>query len=201
MVITEAAAVGAAATLEAAELAAARARPGSMAVQLRDLGLSARARLKLGRALRDVTRRHGQLLLVNDRLDLAHLLEADGVHLGEQSVPSEDARRLLGAKLVTRACHDPELVARGEYAADALVLSPIVEPRKGRAPLGVSGVERARALLGGAGLPRGLIALGGVDARSAGACLAAGADGVAVLGAARSALGLAELLKALGIER
>ena len=62
------------------------ARPGSVVFQLRDLELGARERLAFGRALLNKARETGQLFVVNDRIDLAVLLGADGVHLGERSV-------------------------------------------------------------------------------------------------------------------
>ena len=71
------------------------ARPGSVAVLLRDRQLPIRERRQLGEALRRLTERFGQALLVSDRIDLACLLGADGVHLSEASVAVEDARLLL----------------------------------------------------------------------------------------------------------
>lgn len=162
------------------------AAPGRVLVLLRDPALPVRQRQRFGEALRARTAAHGQLLAVGDRLDLAALLEADAVHLPRASVTVTDARR-FGAAVgrdwrVSRACHAaPEAAA---VDADAALLSPVLAPRKGRAPLGLAGITRARELLGaaGAGRPR-LYALGGIDAESAAACLASGADGVAAIGA------------------
>jgi thiamine-phosphate pyrophosphorylase len=174
----------------------ASAEPGSVAVQLRDPELSAADRLALGHRLRRLTRDHEKYLMVNDRLDIAVLVRADGVHLGERSVRPEDARAaLLPSAWISRACHDPAEAAPRD--ADAVVLSPIVAPRKGRPALGLSALTTARRHAGGAAL----YALGGVDAHSAAQCLAAGAHGVAAIG---SALGLVDpgpLLQALGIAR
>jgi thiamine-phosphate pyrophosphorylase len=156
-----------------------RAHPGSVAIQLRDHELSARARLELGRRLLDSVRRHGAPLIVNDRLDLALVLGAQGVHLGERSVATRDARQLLPHAWISRACHDPERVAE-DPDADAVLLSPILAARKGRPALGLPALRRARALLPA---QRALIALGGVDAEGAARCLEAGAGAVAVIGA------------------
>src|SRR4051794_647237 len=83
-----------------ARIAAASALPPPQrrrfAVQLRDPGLSTRALASLGAALRAATRPHGIALVVNDRLDLALALGADGVHLGRRSVTVAEARALLG---------------------------------------------------------------------------------------------------------
>jgi thiamine-phosphate pyrophosphorylase len=149
------------------------------AVQLRDPGLSGRALADLGVRLRAVTRACGVALIVNDRLDLARALGADGAHLGRRSLTVADARALLGpAAWISVACHDVDDVIRAATAgADAVTLSPIfASPGKGR-PLGLPALQAARAALGA--LPTALHALGGVDLATAPACFAAGADGVA----------------------
>lgn len=175
------------------------AREGTVLVQLRDLALTTRARLDLGRELRALTRRWGQLLAVNDRLDLAGLLEADALHLGERALETSDARRLAGALPIVRACHEPARVA--EVDADAVVLSPVCAARKGTPALGVEGLRRAGCAL--RAVPRGplLFALGGVDETNAARCLEAGAHGVACIGAILDGRHPGALLRALAIER
>jgi thiamine-phosphate pyrophosphorylase len=169
------------------------AQPGSVMVQLRDRELPDRQRIRFGQSLRALTRQHGQLLAVNDRCDLAFLLETDGLHLGEASITPEEARKLVGALWVSRACHDPaQAAARG---ADAVVLAPVLAARKGAAALGLSALASARQAARGALL----YALGGVDASSAASCLAAGADGVAAIGAVLDGRDVLPLLEALGI--
>jgi len=184
--------------LERAERAARGARPGSVLFVLRDKERSARERVELGRALADVARRSEQLFGVADRVDLALLLGADAIHLGESSVETADARRLLGGRaFVTRAVHTPEEAALVD--ADAVVFSPVIEPRKGRTAWGLGGLVRAREKL----TTRGpvLYALGGVRAENAAICLASGAGGVAVIGALFGEHDATALLAALGILR
>lgn len=166
----------------AAVAAAPRAGRGTRVVMVRDPALPARELVGLGRALRAATRAVGAHLWVNDRLDVAALVDADGVHLGRRSVSVDDARRFLGPSIaVSIACHDvDEVLAARTAGADACTLSPIfASPGKG-APLGTGALVAARAALGPApGFA--LVALGGVDRATAGACLAAGADGVAAI--------------------
>jgi thiamine-phosphate pyrophosphorylase len=139
------------------------------------------------------------LFAVNDRMDLAVLLGADGVHLGEASVATDDARRLLGARaVVSRACHEPALVAKLD--ADMVLLSPIIDSKKGLEPLGMAGLKAARRTLQESARSTVLFALGGVSAERARECTTAGADGVAVVGAVLRGEGLA-LARALGIAR
>lgn len=164
---------------------AARAR---FAVQLRDPGLSSRALADLGLRLCAAIRPLGTALIVNDRLDLALALGADGVHLGRRSVTIADARALLGpAAWISVACHDVDDVIRAATeGADAATLSPIfASPGKGT-PLGLGALQAARSAL--AGRPIALYALGGVDRASAPSCFAAGADGVATIRADLTAL-------------
>jgi thiamine-phosphate pyrophosphorylase len=165
-------------------------------VQLRYRQLPDRERIALGHELRTLTRRHDQLLAVNDRCDLAFLLETDGLHLGERSITPEEARKLVGPLWISRACHDPsQAEPRG---ADAVVLAPVLAERKGAAALGVDSLTAAKQVLAAGCL---LYALGGVDADSAPSCLAAGADGVAAIGAVLDGRDVVPLLDALGIRR
>lgn len=182
----------------------AAARPGSVQVLLRDRQLPIRARRELGERLRRATRAHGHALSVSDRLDLAWLIEADGVHLGEDSVTPSDARAFGLAHgqswRISTACHSPEALA--DLAADAALLSPVVAARKGNPALGLSGLQRAalaRQRRGAALGPCALYALGGVTRHQAAELLAAGADGVAVIGELFVPGAGPELLAALGI--
>lgn len=192
--ITDLAAHGPDATRRAFAEVCARARPGSVAVQLRDRELSVALRLDWARELCLLCRRHRQWFLVNDRLDLAVLAEAHGVHLGEDSVSGADAAALLRAEpsWVFRAWH--RLDEAPDPAAHALLVSPIVAARKGASPLGFEGLAHAVRRAGG----RALYALGGLEPEHARAVSAAGARGIAAIGAVYQRP--AELVAALGIE-
>ncbi|HWO11739.1 MAG TPA: thiamine phosphate synthase, partial [Polyangiaceae bacterium] len=179
------------------------ARPASVLVMLRDRQLPARERRAMGAALRVLCSAHAQLLCVNDRLDLALLLDADAVHLPEDGVAVEDARA-LGARhgrswWVSRASHEPADTARTD--ADAVLLAPVAEARKGRPALGVEGLARARAALDARARPPAcrLYALGGVTAANAPALLEAGAHGVALIGALLEPGAPAALVRALAL--
>jgi thiamine-phosphate pyrophosphorylase len=180
----------------------ASAAPWSVMVQLRDKSLAVRERLALGRRLVAECRRREQSFVVNDRVDLALLLEADGVHLGEGSIAPLDARTMLRDRAwISTAWHDPNTAYQPH--ADAVLLSPVAAPRKGRQALGVDGLRVARRTLASAGgqAAPALYALGGIDAGNARQCLSAGADGVAVIGAILDGRDPLPLLGALGIQR
>src|SRR6478752_657653 len=168
------------------------AQPQSVALLLRDHQTSGSQRLALGEQLRAIAREQQQQLWVADRADLALLLEADALHLGEASVPARVARALLPAGVrISRAWHTPSCAtpeAEAELAGvDVLLLSPLLGPRKGRPALGLAalGVLGSQLRARNQAYPQ-LFALGGVSAENAAACLAAGAAGVAAIGAALS---------------
>lgn len=164
---------------EAASLpAASRAR---LAVQLRDPQLCGRALARLGVLLRERTRAIGAALIVNDRIDLAVALGADGIHLGRRSIPVAEARALLGeGAWVSRSAHDlDEVAAAAREGASAVLLSPVLaSPGKG-SPLGLEALGAARRQLDASPTRPLLVALGGIDLASARAALDAGADAVA----------------------
>lgn len=190
MQITESSALPEAALMErlAAVSRLAPERRSRLAVQLRDPGLSGRALTDLAVRLRAVTRSLGVALLINDRLDLAIALAAEGVHLGRRSVTIADARALLGSSAwISVACHTVDDVIRAATeGASAVTLSPIfASPGKGT-PLGIEALEAARSALGSG--PIALYALGGVDLETAPSCFEAGATGVAAIRADLTAL-------------
>lgn len=179
--VTDAQAVGHDATLMRVQTICAHCQPGTVLLQLRDRELPAGRLAFLGGALRKMCRSTGQRFAVNDRLDLALLLGADAVHLGERSVSVGDARRLLPEAAVYAAVHDPKAALTS--SADAVVLAPVFAPRKGAPALGLEALaELATALRKRPGAPL-LYALGGVTPKHAAACLEAGATGVAAQGA------------------
>ncbi len=154
--------------------------PRSVAVQLRAKELGGRDLLRLARLLCAATSAAGQALLVNDRLDVALLAGADGVHLPSTGLSPADARRLLGPEaLVGVSCHAAADVARArDGGADFGTFGPIYDTPSKRAygaPLGLDRLREASTL----GLP--LLGLGGVNETNAAAVVAAGAFGVAAI--------------------
>jgi thiamine-phosphate pyrophosphorylase len=179
-----------------ADAALAGAPAGRVAVHVREKDLPARDQLALARALRRICHAHGQLLLVNDRLDVALAAGADGVHLPSAGVPAEDARRLLGpTALVGVSCHTADDVARArDGGASYATFGPVYDTPSKRAfgpPVGLAALREAAEL----GLP--LVGLGGVDAARAPAVAGAGAAGVAVIRAWLEAPDAAGAVRAL----
>lgn len=145
-----------------------------VAVQLRDKAAPPGELAAMARALLPSVRKRGAALLVNDRVDVARAVGADGVHLPEAGLSVSDARAVLAAPaLIGRSCHDGEGVDEASRAgAWYATLSPIGEVTGKNPPLGVDGFTRHPSLP--------VLALGGLDASWVPALLARGAHGVAV---------------------
>jgi thiamine-phosphate pyrophosphorylase len=168
------------------DVVAAALQGGVRAVQLRERDLTTRALLALAERLRDLTRRCGAALLINDRVDVALACDADGVHLPARAFSIADARALLGrTRLIGVSAHAAaEVAAAARAGADFAVLGPIYDTPSKRAygaPLGPAVLHEAR----GNGIP--LFAIGGIDRERIAAVRAQGADGVAVIRAMLSA--------------
>lgn len=160
-------------------LAGAVAQAGAVGVHARAPGWEGRALLELARVLKAAVAGTPSLLLVNDRVDVARMLEATGVHLPAAGVPVSEARRLLGpGALVGRSVHSPEEARRAHAAgADYVFLGPIWETpsHPGTRPLGPEAIAQCA--------PARVIAIGGVTPQRVQTCRAAGASGVAVISA------------------
>ena len=183
-------------------LAQAVADGGATLVQLRDKLGSTRQLVAQARDLKAVLAPRSIPLLVNDRVDVALAAAADGVHVGQDDMEPEDARRLLGpgpiiglsVKTVAQAQAVPvgvvDYVCIGGVFATASKHNP--EP-----PVGIDGLKSILAVIRRRApqLPIGAIA--GIDATNATAVMAAGVDGVAVISALSLAADVSEAARAL----
>jgi thiamine-phosphate pyrophosphorylase len=154
--------------------------PRTVAVHLREKDLGGRELLALALRVGKACAEARQLLLVNDRLDVALLVGADGVHLPSAGVPIADARRLLGpAKLIGRSCHSrAEVEAARDAGADFATFSPVYDTPSKRpygAPVGIEALRDA------VGVGLHLVALGGITPERAVEARRAGAEGVAAI--------------------
>jgi len=169
------------------EVVSAALAGGVTAVQLREKDASTLAQVELGRALRQLTREAGALLIVNDRVDVAVAIEADGVHLGQDDLPVAVARRLLGPEAIVggSAGNAEELARSLATGVDYLGVGPIyvtASKADAGAAIGPAGLAAIRAATD---LP--IVGIGGVTAENLAPVMRAGADGVAVISAIVSA--------------
>jgi thiamine-phosphate pyrophosphorylase len=168
------------------ELARQAVHGGATIIQLRAEGRSTYEQLMLARALREVTRALRVPLVINDRVDVALAVEADGVHVGHPGVedmPPDVARRLLGPQAIigVSVATPEEGVATARLGASYLSVGPIF-PTASKGDAGPAvGPQRLTAIRAVVALP--LCAIGGVTAANAGLAIEAGADGVAVISA------------------
>jgi thiamine-phosphate pyrophosphorylase len=162
-------------------------RGGTRAFQLREKDLSPRELYPLALEMRQLTQAYGARLLINDRVDVALAVDADGVHLTTTSLPASIARRVLGPeRLIGVSTHTlTEAQAAADEGADFLVFGPVFfTPSK--APYGQPvGLDALRAVRAAVNVP--ILAIGGVKKANLDQVLAAGADGIAVISAIISA--------------
>ncbi|MDY0269028.1 thiamine phosphate synthase [Trichloromonas sp.] len=123
-------------------------RGGVRAVQLREKDLTARELLPAARELRELTRAFGAKLLINDRIDVALAVAADGVHLGGHSFPVAEARALLGPhRLIGLSTHHREEISlAARDGADFVTFGPVwFTPSKAAygAPVGLAALRDA----------------------------------------------------------
>jgi thiamine-phosphate pyrophosphorylase len=153
-------------------------------VQVREKHTSARERLTIARDLRSPTAKAGVPLVVNDRVDIALAADADGVHLGDDDLPVEDARELLGEDaIIGRSVSTVEAAREAERAgADYLGVGAVFAtgskddiPEEEQA----IGLDRIREIAAAVDVP--FVGIGGITPDNAADVAEAGADGVAVI--------------------
>jgi thiamine-phosphate pyrophosphorylase len=158
-------------------------RGGATIVQLRDPLAKAGALVEQGRALLAALRPLGVPLIINDRPDVARAIDADGVHVGQGDLPAEAARAILGPDaIVGLSITAPQEMAGVPWdAVDHLGVGPVVSrgvKPDAAEPMGLAGLAACVRLS-----RKPIVAIGGMDAASAGPCIAAGAAGVAAVAA------------------
>jgi thiamine-phosphate pyrophosphorylase len=156
---------------------------GARIVQFRAKGLPDRRFLELATEALAAARGGGALLVVNDRADVAVILGADGVHVGQDDLPPERVRALLPpGVLVGVSTHDlAQLERAAAQPVDYVAVGPVFPTRTKADPDPVVGLEMVRRARASTGRP--LVAIGGIAEANARSVVAAGADGVAVVSA------------------
>jgi thiamine-phosphate pyrophosphorylase len=165
------------------DIVLAAVRGGAACVQLREKGLPTRSFVEEARSIKSLLATFNVPLIINDRIDVALAVAAEGVHIGQEDMPYLLARRILGRGVIiglsVETWEDVELAE--ELDVDYLGVSPVFEtPTKTdtKGSWGLEGIARIRAYS-----RHPLVAIGGLNAANAGAAMQAGADGVAVVSA------------------
>lgn len=147
---------------------------GADIVQFRDKHSDPAERLRKARALRELTRRYGVPFIVNDHIDLALEVDADGVHLGQGDVPLEEARRRMGSKIVGISTHAiEEALLAQEQGADYIGAGPVYATQTKADVVAPVGLDYIREVSERIGIP--FVAIGGIKLHNADDVIAAGA--------------------------
>ncbi|NRR20037.1 thiamine phosphate synthase [Brevibacillus sp. MS2.2] len=176
-------------------------RGGVGTLQLRDKGskLTAREQYELGRQLQQLCREHDTLFFVNDDVDLAIRLQADGVHVGQDDMALSEVRTKVGSEMYigVSAGTVEEALAAQSGGVDCIGVGAMFATRSkadAGEPIGPVGLEEIRQAVGN-DLP--IVGIGGITLENASEVLAAGADGVAIISAISRAESPEEAAQAL----
>ena len=165
------------------EVVLAAVRGGAACVQLREKNLPTRSFVEEAMSIKALLAPFDVPLIINDRIDVALSIGAEGVHIGQEDMPYLLARRILGSRVMiglsVETWEDVELAE--QWDVDYLGVSPVFEtPTKTdtRGSWGLEGIAKIRAYS-----RHPLIAIGGLNGANAGVAIQAGADGIAVVSA------------------
>lgn len=179
-VITDSGVIGHRGLFETVEAAL---RGGATVIQYREKKKSTRLMVQEAAALAALCRHYHAGFIVNDRIDVALAVDADGVHLGQDDMPLDVARRLLGPdRIIGVTVHNKKEIEEAQQGgADYISLAPVfATPTKPdhQSPMGVDGLKRLMQWVRGPA-----VAIGGIHAGNVQDVMAAGVDGVCVVSA------------------
>ncbi len=156
---------------------------GAAIVQYRNKSAATRVLYDESRLIRQLCRGSASRLIVNDRIDVALAVDADGVHIGQEDMPYEMARKLLGDnKMIGVTVHNvAEALEAQMKGADYLGVSPIFATLTKADAGGACGIETVAAIRRACSIP--VVAIGGIDLSNADKVIEAGADMVCAISA------------------
>ena len=154
---------------------------GARIIQFRAKGLSSREFLKSAFIVRRITKDRDVIFIVNDRVDIALIANADGVHLGQDDLPAKEARRLLGSKkIIGYSTHNlREALEAIKLPINYISFGPIFPTKTkedAQTPKGIKGLSEVRKSVG---IP--IVAIGGITETNMVHVLKQGADSVAMI--------------------
>lgn len=165
------------------ETARAAVAGGATIVQLRDKHASTTTMIETGLALKQVLAGSGARLIVNDDVEAAIAIGADGLHIGQEDLNAQDARRMIGPDMILGLSVETEALASAidaeivDYAGIGPVFATPTKPDH-KQPIGFDGLARIIKLC-----PVPTVAIGGLKAKHVAEALTAGAEGVAMVSA------------------
>jgi len=163
------------------EAALAIIEAGAGIIQLRGKNIPSRDILKLGRVIKQIADKNNVLFIINDRVDIAILANASGVHLGQDDIPIREARKILGKdKIIGISTHNiKEAVCACKNGADYISFGPIFATKTKKDAQEPKGIEALQNVRRNADIP--IVAIGGITLENAADVYNAGADSIAVI--------------------
>lgn len=156
-------------------------RAGVKMLQLRAKSLAAKELLTLAQLVRSETEAHNCRVIVNDRADIAMACNADGVHLGQEDLPLEVGRRLLGNKIIGISTHDIEQARQAQRGgADYIGFGPIFGTQTKNTGYAARGTDMLMEIRAAVSIP--IVAIGGITEHNVSQVWQAGADSAAIIG-------------------
>lgn len=154
---------------------------GATLIQLRDKSATTRDFFESAREAVNLARRLGVRIIINDRVDIVIAVGADGVHLGQDDLPPERARRLLGeAKIIGYSTHTLRQALEADLMpVDYIAVGPVFSTSTKENSDAVIGLEMIRQVKAAVSKP--LVAIGGIRLQNAESVIEAGADSLAVI--------------------
>lgn len=162
---------------------------GADVIQLRSKSYPAKYIIEIGKKIRPLTQKNKVIFIANDRVDIAVAVQADGVHLGQEDLPPDVARRLLGKdKIIGLSTHSLIQARTAQnYAIDYISVGPIFRSLT-KPELKAIGTETLREIAGISNLP--IVAIGGIDMHNLEEVLCQGADSIAFISAILNSRGI-----------
>jgi thiamine-phosphate pyrophosphorylase len=149
-------------------------------LQLRAKALSARDFLQLAQTARSLTRSYGCRFIVNDRVDIALLCDADGVHLGQDDLPLEAAQKLMRQKIIGISTHDFQQAQQAEHGGASYIgFGPMFGTRTKETGYSARGLEMLREIRAAVGIP--IVAIGGISENNVKEVWGGGAEAAAII--------------------
>ena len=169
---------------------------GSKIIQLREKNYSKRDLYYLALKFREITTRAGVLLIINDHLDIALAVDADGVHLGQEDLPVQAARRLASELLIGASSHSLEQALQAQKdGADYINIGPIFSTKTKEGVESVLGPETIAKISPQIRVP--FTVMGGINEENIDQVLAYGARRVAMVTAITKAADITAKVKSL----
>jgi thiamine-phosphate diphosphorylase len=154
---------------------------GASMIQWRDKRRAKDQQVEDARAIRNLCREHDALFIVNDYLDMALALEADGVHLGQDDAPVAKVRSTAPALIIGASTNNAEEARRAEADGANYIAVGSIFPTSSKAITRAATLNRLAEVKAAVRIP--VVAIGGINASNIGSVIAAGADAVAVISA------------------